>query len=528
MAFREVTMLEIKEVLRRWLRGEAKSAIARQCGVARGTVRSYIKAAEQVGLARGEPESALDGRLGELAAQLHPEMGRPRGEGWERCAGQREYIAKRMERDVRLTKIRKLLRRQQGVLVSYATLRRFAIEELGYREGASTIPVSDGEPGKELQVDTGWVGWLKPDLAGRRRRFRAWIFTPGVSRYRFVYPVFEESTRTAIEACEAAWQFYGGVFDVLIPDNTKTIVQEADPLQPTFNPGFLEYAQARGFVIDPARVRKATDKARVERSVRVVAEDCFGGEDLLDLEHARPHALLWCREENGLRRHATTRRLPREHFEAEERARLHPLPVEDYDVPEWYEPKVHPDQHAQVARALYSLPRYLKGRVLKARADQSTVRFYEGHKLVKVHPRVPAGQRQTDPADFPPEKAAYALRDIGFLIRKASEHGAAVGRYAEALLDSRLPWTRMRQVYALLGLAKRYGNARLDQACQAALEVELIDIYRLRRLLELAPPKAPPSAAGSDEVVPLARFLRPPQQFALKLTSSPEDSKGEK
>ncbi len=520
-------MLEIKEVLRRWLRGEAKSAIARQCGVARGTVRSYIKAAEQVGVSAGASEAALDERLGQLAALLQPEPGRPHGEGWERCAEQRAVISKYLDRDVRLTKIRKLLRRQQGLLVSYATLRRFAIQELGYREGASTLPVADGEPGKELQIDTGWVGWLKPDLAGRRRRFRAWIFTPGVSRYRFVYPVFEESTRTAIEACEAAWQFYGGVFDVLIPDNTKTIVQEPDPLQPTFNLGFLEYSQARGFVIDPARVRKATDKARVERTVRLVAEDCFGGEELLDLEHTRQHALVWCRDENGLRRHATTRRLPREHFEACELARLHAPPVERYDVPEWSKPTVHPDQHAQVAHALYSLPRRLKGRKLDARADQSTVRFYDNRKLVKVHPRVAPGQRQTDPTDFPPEKAAYALRDLGFLIRKAGEHGVAVGRYAEALLDSRLPWTRMRQVYALLGLAKRYGDARLDQACQTALEVELIDIYRLRRLLELGPPKAQPSSAEPNKVVPLARFLRPPQQFALKLSSSPEDSKGE-
>lgn len=531
MGFREVTMLEIKEVLRRWLRGEGKSESARQCGVARGTVRSYVRAAEQGGLCRGQPESVLDddGWLAELATRLHPEMGRPRGEGWERCEEQRKFIAERLAREVRLTKIRKLLRRQQGALVSYATLRRFAISELGYSVGASTIPVSDGEPGKELYIDTGWVGWLKPDLCGRRRRFRAWIFTPGVSRYRFVYPVFPETTETAIEACEAAWQFYGGIFDVLIPDNTKTIVQEADPLKPIFNLAFLEYAQARGFVIDAARVKKATDKARVERTVRVVSEDCFAGEELLDLEHARQHARHWCGEENGMTRHGTTRRLPREHFEAEERARLHPLPSEPYDVPLWCDPKVHRDQHAQVDKALYSLPRRFMGRTLKARADRSTVRFYDGHQLVKLHPRVPPGKRQTDPADFPPEKAAYALRDLAFLVRKAAEHGDAVRRYAEALLDSRLPWTRMRQVYALLGFAKRYGAARLDEACRTALEVELIDIYRLRRLLEIAPAKtAAKTAPASDRVVPLARFLRPATQFALNFASMPEDTKGER
>ena len=521
-------MLEIKEVLRRWLRGDSKSEIARQCGVARGTVRSYIKTAEAIGLSFGQPESALDeDRLADLAVRLHPELGRPRGDGWERCAAHREFISRYLKRDVRLTKIRKLLRRQQ-VLISYPTLRRFAIAELGFSEGAATMPVADGEPGKEVQLDTGWVGWFKRDLAGRRRRFRAWIFTPGVSRYRFVYPVLAETTETAIEACEAAWAFYGGVFDVVIPDNTKTIVQQADPLKPIITLAFLDYVQARGFVVDAARVRKATDKARVERTVRVVSEDCFGGEEPLDLEDARRHALWWCREDNGMKRHGTTRRLPRENFEADEQPRLHPAPLEPYEVPLWCEPKVHPDQHAQVDYALYSLPRQYKGRELTVRADRTTVRFYLNRQVVKVHPRVARGKRQTDPADFPPEKAAYALRDVAFLERKAAEHGPSVARYAHALLDSRLPWTRMRQVYALLGLVKRYGAARVDEACHTALEVELVDIYRLRRLLELAPPKPTATTAAPGKVVPLGRFLRPAEQFAIQFTAVPKNPKGDK
>ena len=72
MVFREVTMLEIKEVLRRWLRRETKSEIARQCGLSRPTIRSYIKAAQEEGLSAGQAESVLDDdRLAALAARLH-------------------------------------------------------------------------------------------------------------------------------------------------------------------------------------------------------------------------------------------------------------------------------------------------------------------------------------------------------------------------------------------------------------------------------------------------------------------------
>lgn len=431
------------------------------------------------------------------------------------CGEHADFIRSKVEDGVRLTKVRKLLLRQRQVQVSYMTLYRYAVEELGFGRRPSTIPVADCGPGEEVQLDTGWVGWLY-DLFGRRqRRIRAWIFTAVLSRHRFVYPVPAETTATAIEACEAAWEYFGGVFKVVIPDNTKAIVNEPEPLGAKLVRGFLEYSQSRGFVVDPTRVRAPQDKARVERAVQSVADDCFGGETLITLEDARTHARRWGLEEYGRRRHSTTQRMPLEHFEAQEREALLPAPGAPYDIPVWSEPKVGRDQHAAVAKSLYSLPRQYRGKWLSARADQSLVRFYVGQTLVKTHPRMAPGQRSTDPSDFPPEKAAYALRDVAFLARKAGEHGEAVGRFAEKLLAGPLPWTRMRRAYALLGLARRYGSTRIEQACAVALEAEMIDVHRLRKLVEIA--AQAPALPGPARVIPLARHLRPAQQYALPL-----------
>ena len=391
-----------------------------------------------------------------------------------------------LDQDLRLTKVRKLLRRQ-NIEVSYATLRRFAVTELGFGRRAPTVAVADCGPGEELQFDTGWMTYLEPDLSGKRRRFRAWIFTSVLSRYRFVYPVFRETTQTAIEACEAAWQFFGGIFHALIVDNTKAIVARADPLRPRIVRGFLEYAQLRGFVVDTTRARRPRDKARVERAVPTVRDDCFAGEKLRSIEDARVNSRATGASTNtecGVTAAPSACRC--EHFEAEERSALLPAPTEAYDIPAWSEPKVARDQYAQVAKALYSLPTKFVGQKLEARADRTTVRFYLGATLVKTHPRVAPGQRSTDPNDFPPEKTAYALRDVAFLARQARGHGEAVGQYASALLEGTLPWTRMRQVYALLGLARRYGSARLEAACRIALDVDMVDVHRLRRLLEVA------------------------------------------
>ena len=247
MAFREVTLLEFREVLRLWLRGRPKRAIARSTGVTRNTVRSYIEAAIACGLSpeQGE-EAASEEKTAEVMRSLRTPPERAKGEAWARCVEAREFLEQKLAQGLKLSKVRRLLART-GVEVPYPTLHRFAVSELSFGREKATIPVEDGAPGQELQVDTGWMGYLEPGSDGKRRRFRAWIFTAVHSRHRFVYPCFAESTASAIEACEEAWEFFGGVFHVLIPDNTKAIVERYDPLQPRITEGFLEYAQTRGF-----------------------------------------------------------------------------------------------------------------------------------------------------------------------------------------------------------------------------------------------------------------------------------------
>jgi len=518
MAYREVTMVEVKEVLRLWLDAMGKRRIAARLGLDPKTVRSYIEAARGLGLERTAGNAALtDELVGQVLTARRGRAHRPHGDTWSRCAEQREFIERHLRARVRLSKIRKLLRRQ-GVPIPYATLRRWAVATLGFGRTAPTLPVVDGQPGDECQLDTGWVLTLEPDTRGKRRRLRAWIFTAVVSRHRFVYPIEHETTASAIEACEAAWEFFGGIFHVLLPDNTKAIVQRADPLEPLINAVFLEYSQARGFHIDTARVCKPKDKARVERSVPTVREDCFGGERLATIDAARTHARWWCAEDYGLRRHSTTQRLPREHFETEECPQLLPAPTARYDIPVQAEPKVARDQHALVAKALYSLPTECVGKKLWARADRSTVRFYDRGVLVKVHPRMPPGKRSTDAADFPEHKRVYALRDVHYLQSQASACGPMIGRFAAAVLAVPLPWTRMRRVYAVLGLVRKYGAARVEAACATALAAEMLSVHRLKAMLEHATsaPAVPPPAPALP-----ARYLRPAQQYALALVPAP-------
>jgi len=160
MAYREVTVEEIQEALRRWLRGDAVRAIARQGIADRKTIRRYIETAQGCGIKTGDPESALTPEvLAVVVAKLYPARPRAHGDGWELCAKHRGFIEGHLDRGVRLSKVRKLLRRH-GVVVPYATLWRFASSELGFGQTSATIPIVDCGPGEEVQVDTGWMTLL--------------------------------------------------------------------------------------------------------------------------------------------------------------------------------------------------------------------------------------------------------------------------------------------------------------------------------------------------------------------------------
>ena len=119
-----------------------------------------------------------------------------------------------------------------------------------------------------------------------------------------------------IAGFEAAWAFFGGVFKVVIPDNMSAIVDQAHPTDPRLQPGLRRVRAGPGFLIDPARVRRPTDKPRVERIVPFVRGSFFAGEDFVDLADAQRTAEAWCAGRAGQRIHGTTQCRPAELFAA--------------------------------------------------------------------------------------------------------------------------------------------------------------------------------------------------------------------
>lgn len=521
MAYREIAMWEILEVLRRIGRGESRASVARATGHTRKTVRRYLATAAELGWKPG-PAVPTEALAAAVFARHRPSSDRGPGEAEAKLLPHREQIQTWLrpsageKRGLRLTKVHELLRRQ-NVDVAYSSLHRFAVQHCGFSDRRrTTVRMPEWEPGQVAEIDFGRLGLIPGPETGKRRLAWAMPVVLPHSRHQYVHVTHSQRVTDLIDGLEDAWIFFGGVPRRVIVDNLKAAVLKGDRYDPVFQRTFEEYARYRGFIIDPAPVRMPTGKPYVERSVPYVRDSLFRGETWQDLGHLQERASVWCRETAGTRIHGTTRQRPLAVFENTELAALQPLTSERFDPPQWASCKVHPDHHVSFDKALYSVPHaYLRTNVW-VRADRKLVRIYHDGVLIKTHARQRPGGRATDYDDYPTELSSYALRDPKRMIRQAEKLGAEIGRFMTEFLSGDAPWARLRQGQKLLRMAEKYGTARLDLACRRALAFELVNVRRLEAIVRQDLERhALPGPQRDASVVPIhSRFLRPSTSFS--------------
>jgi transposase len=188
MAFREVRVFEVREVLRLWLAGEGFRAVERLTQLDRKTVRRYVEAAVALGLDRdGGDEQLGDEFIGRVVEAVRPHRRDGRGQAWHVLEAQHDQLERWLvDEKLTVVKAHELLERQ-GVVVPQRTLHRYALEVLDVGRGrGTTVRVADGEPGDELQVDFGRMGLVFDPAAGRNRVAHALVFTACFSRHCYV------------------------------------------------------------------------------------------------------------------------------------------------------------------------------------------------------------------------------------------------------------------------------------------------------------------------------------------------------
>ena len=244
------------------------------------------------------PSAVDDGLIGVVAEAVRPARPDGHGAAWEQLLGFEEQITAWVagdgeQRPLTITKIHTLLARQ-GCVVPYRTLHRFAGERCGFGAKTPRCGSPMAIPGWNARSISAIWGCSPTPSDGRRRKVHALIFTAVYSRHMFVWLSYSQTLAAVIAGCQAAWEFFGGVFAVLIPDNLKPVIAAADAVNPQFTQGWLDYAGHAGFVTDPARVRSPKDKPRVERAVQYVRGNFWDGETFTSLDQAQQAATAWC------------------------------------------------------------------------------------------------------------------------------------------------------------------------------------------------------------------------------------------
>jgi transposase len=513
MARRRMRMADVKEILVAWDAGEPVSAIARQLGYTRPTVRKYVRAAERVGLVRGggrRSEATWDELT--AAAMAHVARVREPGAAGREVSRYHSYLGEWVG-TVQLSVLHQRLREEQGLQASWGTFYRYVAAHWPgrlARRPRPTIRLADPAPGLEAQVDFFYLGlWADPQ-AGRRRRVYAFLMTLAHSRHQFLYPVLAEDGAAWLEGHVAAFAFFGGVPRRVVPDNLSAAIAAADRYDPRVNRAYGELARHYGFLVDPARAARPTDKPRVERAGQYARQSFFRGREWADLAAMRAAAARWCREVAGQRTHGSTGERPLAAFEARELAALAPLPARPWERAAWVRAVVQADCHLRAAGAWYSVPASYIRRTLDVRVGERLVEVFDGAQLVTTHVRQARG-RATRVEHYPLAGRLFLTQNPTACLAQAQALGPAATAVVAALLEQPL-LGRLREAQALLRLAERYPGARVERACGRALAAADGRYRTVRTILERDLDRLPPDEVPAAPAVAGA-FLRGPRAF---------------
>ena len=361
------------------------------------------------------------------------------------------------------------------------------------------------EPGRAMFVD--WAGDTIPVVdAVSGETLRAYVFVAVLpfSGYVFVRAFASMRMDAWISAHVSAFEFYGGVPQITVPDNalTATHRKKRGDAARFVNDRYQQLADHYGTAIVPARVAKPRDKAAVESAVHTVNKRVIGylleevWTTLADVNAAigeRVHDV-----NHGIRRADGSTRFER--FSEEEAPLLKRPPHEAFEEVAWKELKVGRNYHVTTDYQHYSVPYALAGQLLRARVTSARVSVFSGQRVVAEHARLHGrkGQYSTDPDHVPPQhKDVSGLWSRRWFIDRASTIGPATAIVIEQVLDryeiEAQSYLDCQNILGTLGKNKQ----KLEAACQQLLNMRGSATYStIKRLI---------AAINSDEQRPSAQ-----------------------
>ncbi|MGO9095736.1 MAG: IS21 family transposase [Bryobacteraceae bacterium] len=385
-----------------------------------------------------------------------------------------------------------------GFRGAYQSVKRFVGKLRGARSPEARV-VIETPPGEEAQVDYGSGPMVRDPATGRYCRTRMFVLTLGYSRKSVRLLTFRSSTRIWAELHERAFRRIGGLTRVVVLDNLGEGVLAPDIYDPTLNPLYRDMLAHYGAVALPCRVGDPDRKGKVEAGVGHAKKTPLKGLRFESLERGQAYLDRWEERWADTRIHGTTKRQVAAMF-AEERPALLPLPLEPFRYYQFGERTVHLDGCVEVEAAYYGAPPGWIGRRVQVQWDSLHVRLLDPKtgQLLREHLRQQRGGHRIEDQDRPSQTPLGTLQ----LLARTQRVGRHIGALCQGM--HRLQGEpAVRRILGVLSLAKKYGAPATDDACAAALEMNVCEYRFVRRYLE----RRPQSPLSLRQVDPLIRQL---------------------
>lgn len=378
----------------------------------------------------------------------------------------------------------------KGIAVSYPTVVKYVS---GLKGKEVYVPLL-AQAGEEAQVDFGYLGKFVKDGT----QVKAWVFSMVLSHSRYSYHeiVTDQKTATFIACHMRAFEYFGGAPATVKIDNLKSGVITPSFYEPVIQHQYASFLAHYGSSPITARIRRGQDKGKVEQGVKYVKNNFLKRIDHRDYHRAQKDLGWWTGHICNQRTHGTTRKVPAHVFGAVEKAALHKLPAQRYEIFTIENRKANAFAHVSFRYNYYSVPHTYAGMELVLQSNGSTLKVYNGQELIATH-AIGHGQGVyiTKGAHKPPIKQK---KPRGYYLEQMTAIGESALQFmleAEALRPRH--WHEMAK--GIIQLSRQHGKQVADASCKRALAYGAVSYNEVKNIVEkklyTAPPP-PPALPG--------------------------------
>lgn len=507
--------MELQQLIQLKYKGYSNRKVGRELGISRNTVNSYVTLFNEQGLSYQELVSYNEKQLREL----FPSRDAKQTDRYETLAGFFPYMQKELAKPgctlqalwgqylqtcpggYGYTQFTTYFNRWAKTTKASGILTHEAGRHLFIDFAGKKLEYVDRKTGEVIPVDV-FVGILP------------------ASQYTYVRACRSQKREELVDALNRCLRFLGGVPKAIVSDNMKAAVARGHRYAPTINKTIKAFGLHYDTILDPTRPYKPKDKAMVEGAVKLVYQRIYyplSSQTFFSLE-ALNEAIgqqLTAYNETYCFQHTKTTR--RQRFVEVEQSHLQALPAGPYQLRYYKRAKVQKIAHIWLAtdKAYYSVPHRYVGREVQVEYNRDLVEIFSGGERIAAHRRRSGDSRYiTDKRHMPSTHRAYGDWSPAYFRRRAWKVGPYTARYIERLMGQyKFPEWAYKQAQGILAQGAKYGDDRLEAACQRALAVGTCSFRTIEQILKNRQDQAPDLFASIQSSIPDHDNIRGPGYY---------------